>query len=394
MLHYKGCSRFDIAQPVAGGGLGSPAAQLSVSPLNRKQSIPSKQLLKEVRFMKTFRDAKIFPIIIFFVSFIQGCSYYQGPPSDHFDGSRFFNKESDHSFSDHIKWMWEMETIKWPEWIDDPPQPAPIPYVKEGELRITYVNHSTVLIQMDWINILTDPIWSERAGPISWVGTKRVRAPGVKIEDLPNIDIILISHDHYDHLDMTTLQQLNEKYQPIILVGLGVKSRLQSIEGKKSIVELDWWQEHIYSKGTKITFVPSRHNSGRGIFDKNKTLWGGFVIEGPAGSVLFMGDTAIGVFLKEIKNEFSHFRLAILPIGSYEKRWFMKNQHINPEDAVTVHKMLDVTQSVGIHFGTFKEHPEQTIDAHEKDLKVAVEKYNISESEFWILKFGEGREVP
>ena len=369
-------------------------ADQPVSPFNRKQSIPNKQLLKEVICMKTFRGAIVFQTIILLVSFIQGCSYYQGTPSDHFDGSCFFNKESDHTFFDHIKWMWEMENIKWPEWIDDPPQSPPIPHVKEGELRITYVNHATVLIQMDGINILTDPIWSERAGPISWVGMKRVRAPGIKIEDLPNIDIILISHDHYDHLDMTSLQQLNEKHQPIILAGLGVRRRLESIEGGKSIIELDWWQEHIYSKGTKITFVPSRHNSGRGIFDKNKTLWGGFVIQSSAGSVLFMGDTAVGGFLKEVKNEFSRFRLAILPIGSYEKRWFMKTQHMNPDDAVTVHKMLDVTQSVGIHFGTFEEHPEQTIDAHEKDLKVAVEKYNISESEFWILKFGEGREVP
>ncbi len=342
--------------------------------------------------MKTFRAAIIIQIIIFLMSFTQGCSYYQGPPSDHFDGSRFFNKKSDNTFFDHIKWMWEMETVEWPEWIDDPPQPPPIDRVKEGELRITYVNHSTVLIQMDGINILTDPIWSERAGPYSWAGAKRVRAPGVKIEDLPNIDIILISHDHYDHLDITSLQQLNETHQPIILAGLGVKNRLESIGGK-SIIELDWWQDYIYTAGRRITFVPSRHNSGRGMFDKNKTLWGGFVIEGQAGNVLFIGDTAFGEFLKEIKKEFSHFRLAILPIGSYEKRWFMKTQHMNPDDAVRAHKMVEVAQSVGIHFATFEEHPEQTIDAHEKDLKVALEKYTVPESEFWILKFGEGREV-
>jgi len=327
------------------------------------------------------------------MSFMQGCSYYQGPPSDHFDGSRFFNKESDHTFFDLIKWMWEMETVEWPEWIDDPPQPPPIAHVKEGKLRITYVNHATVLIQMDGINILTDPIWSERAGPISWVGTKRVRAPGIKIEDLPNIDIILISHDHYDHLDITSLQQLNENHQPIILVGLGVKCRLESIGGK-SIVELDWWQEYIYSTGTRITFVPSLHNSGRGIFDKNKTLWGSFVLEGKSGRVYFTGDTGYGQFSNVLKERFSEFILTIFPIGSYEKRWFMKTQHMNPDDAVKAHILLNSKQSVGIHYGTFLEHPEQTIDAHEKDLKVALEKYNVSESEFWILKFGEGREVP
>ncbi|MFC1535343.1 MBL fold metallo-hydrolase [Thermodesulfobacteriota bacterium] len=335
-------------------------------------------------------------IIIFLIGFLQGCTYYKGPPSDHFDGSRFFNNEPDHTFFDHIKWLWEMEVIEWPDWIDDPPQPPPIAHVKEGELRITYINHSTVLIQMDEINILIDPIWSERAGPVPFVGPKRVRAPGIKMEDLPDINIILISHDHYDHLDIKSLKQLIKKHRPIILAGLGVKHRLESL-GKDSIIQLDWWQKYLYSlhsKDTKITFVRSLHNSGRGLFDGNKTLWGGFVIEGTGGNVLFMGDTAFGVFLKEIERKFSHLRLAILPIGSYEKRWFMKNQHMNPDDAARAHKMLKVKQSVGIHFGTFKEHTEQTIDAHEKNLKSALEKYNVSESDFWIMKFGEGREVP
>ena len=344
--------------------------------------------------MKTFRVAIIFKVIILLMIFTQGCSYHQGEPSDHFDGSRFFNKKSDNTFWDHAKWMWEIETVKWPEWIDNPPQPTPIKNVQEGDLRITYINHSTVLIQIDGINILTDPIWSERAGPLSAVGAKRVRAPGVRIEDLPNIDIILLSHDHYDHLDTKSLQQLNDTYHPAVLAGLGVKRRLESITGKKRCIELDWWQEYIYSTGTKIIFVPSRHNSGRGVFDKNKTLWGGFVIQGSEGNVLFMGDTAFGDFLEEIKTKFTRFRLAVLPIGSYEKRWFMKSQHMNPDDAVQAHKMLDVSQSVGIHFATFKEHPEQTIDAHEKDLKIALAKYNIAESRFWVLKFGEGRDVP
>ena len=342
---------------------------------------------------KIFTIIETAQLIILLIFLFQGCVYYQGPPSDHFDGSRFFNKEPDNTFFDHIKWLWEMDTVEWPEWIDDPPQPPPIAHVKENELRITFINHATVLIQMDGVNILTDPIWSEHVGLLSWVGPKRVRVPGVRIEDLPNIDIILLSHDHYDHLDLPTLKELFENHQPVVLVGLGVKRRLESIK-RNGIIELDWWQEYSYSTGAKVTFVPSRHNSGRGLFDKNKTLWGGFVVKGSAGDVLFMGDTAYGSFLKEIKKKFSHFRLAILPIGSYEKRWFMKTQHMNPDDAVRVHKMLKIAKSVGIHFGTFEEHPEQTIDAHEKDLKVALEKHNVPESEFWVLKFGEGREVP
>jgi L-ascorbate metabolism protein UlaG (beta-lactamase superfamily) len=264
--------------------------------------------------------------------------------------------------------------------------------VEKGDLRVTYVNQSTVLIQMDGINILTDPIWSDCPSPISWLGPKRVRAPGLKMEYLPEIDFILISHDHRDHLDLPTLKKLLDKHYPVILVGLGVKQEMKSLE-YENIIELDWWQEYIDSMGATITFVPARHSSGRGLFDGNKTLWGGFVIEGPAGRVLFMGDTAWGGFLQKIRERYDHFRLAILPIGSYEKRWFMQSEHMNPDDAVGVHKILNVDQSMGIHFGTFKEHPEQTIDAHVKDLKVALEKYNVPEEDFWILNIGEGRDV-
>jgi L-ascorbate metabolism protein UlaG (beta-lactamase superfamily) len=343
--------------------------------------------------MKTIRIKKGFQIAILILGVVQGCSYHNGSTSDHFDGYRFFNKEPDNTFFDHIKWIWEMKTVEWPKWIDDPPQPAPISDVEADRLRITYINHSTLLIQMDGINILTDPIWSERAGPVSWLGTKRVRAPGVRLDDLPDIDIILFSHDHYDHLDIPSLKKIVENHQPVILVGLGVKRRLESI-GSDSVIELDWWDEYKHPPGTRITFVPSRHNSGRGMFDKNRTLWGGFVVEGTAGNVLFMGDTGFGDFLHDIQRKFPNFRLALFPIGSYEKRWFMKSQHMNPDDAVKAHKMLGVTQSVGIHFGTFKEHPEQAIDAHENDLKEALIKHRVPKSRFWILKFGEGKDVP
>ncbi len=331
-------------------------------------------------------------VICFLAILIPGCTYYSGPPSDHFDGSHFHGNTTDHAFTDHIKWLWEMETVEWPEWVDDPPQPPPVKHVKEGELRITYINHATVLIQIDGINILTDPIWSERAGPFSWLGAKRVRAPGVKMSDLPPIDMILISHDHYDHLDLPSLRQLTMAHQPVVLTGLGVKSRLASIEGQR-VVELDWWQKHQHTDSIGITFVPALHESGRGLFDQNRTLWGGFVIESRAGRILFMGDSGYGEFIHEIKNRYSSFRLAVLPIGSYEKRWFMKNQHMNPDDAVRIHKELKVAQSVGMHFGTFAEHPEQSIIAHEEDLALALEKHDITRSAFWILKFGEGRMV-
>jgi len=292
-----------------------------------------------------------------------------------------------------VQWFWEMETVKWPEWIEDPPQPIPMKCIKDGKLRVTFINHASVLIQMDSLNILTDPIWSERASPVSWAGSKRVRDPGIQIKDLPHIDIIIISHNHYDHLDLPSLKLITKKHHPIIIVGLGIKKLLDS-EGIFDVIEMDWWQEYTFkSANVKFIFVPARHNSGRGLFNKNKSLWGGFVIEGASGKVYFAGDTAYGKFLNKIKERFSDFRLTILPIGSYEKRWFMKTQHMNPDEAVTAHNLLKSKQSVGIHFGTFLEHPEQTINAHEKDLLNSLKKYNVSESDFWILKFGEGRDV-
>ncbi|MCP4021795.1 MAG: hypothetical protein GY729_08125 [Desulfobacteraceae bacterium] len=335
---------------------------------------------------------KVWPAFLL-ILLIQGCASYQGQVSDHFDGNKFYNPEPDHTFFEHIKWMWEMETVEWPDWIEDSRQPAPPEQVKNKALRVTYVNHATVLIQMDGINILTDPIWSNKAGPLSWFGAGRIRAPGIKIKDLPEIHLILISHDHYDHLDIPSLKLIVNKHQPIIIAGLGVRQRLSSINARQ-VVELDWWEDYDFSKEIKVTFVPARHNSGRGFFDSNKTLWGGFVVQGNAGNLIFMGDTALGEFAGKIQKKYDGFRLAILPVGSYKKRWFMKNQHMNPDDAVRFHKMIKAKKSMGIHFATFKEHPEQTVDAHEKDLALAIKTHGLPTSDFWILKFGEGRDVP
>lgn len=336
----------------------------------------------------------IFSLIIIAAFFIGCSSFYAGPMSDHFDGSEFYNEErDDQSFGQTIKWLWEMDTVEWPEWIEDSIQPPPPAYIDENRIRITYINHATVLLQMDSINILTDPIWSDYAGPVSFMAAHRVRKPGLILDNLPPIDFILITHDHFDHLDFPTLEKLLEKHNPIILTGLGNSKRLKSLN-YESIVELDWWNEYRNpAKQMDFIFVPAKHRSGRGLFDGNETLWGGFVIKGKKGKVLFFGDTAFGDFLNAISNKYAGFDLVILPIGSYEKRWFMKNQHMNPDDAVLAHTLLKSGKSVGIHFGTFKEHPEQTIDAHEIDLVSALEKYNVSKDDFLILKFGEGKDI-
>jgi L-ascorbate metabolism protein UlaG (beta-lactamase superfamily) len=314
--------------------------------------------------------------------------------SDHCDGSVFFNPEPGHSFADMVRWLWEMERVPWPDWIQDPLQQPPPERVYGNGLRVTYINHATALIQMEGINILTDPIWSERAGPVSCIGTRRVRAPGVAFEDLPPIDYVLISHDHYDHLDIPTAKRLKAEHDPVFVVGLEVGKFLRA-HGIENVVELDWWQSHGPDKaGVTFTFVPARHGSGRAPFMEDRTLWGGFVIDSPGGQVYFAGDTGYGEFIDDIAARFGRIRLAVLPIGNYEKRWFMKSQHMNPEDAVTAHRALGAPMSIGMHFATFAEHPEQAIDTHEKDLAQALKKYGVRDCEFRVLGFGEGTDIP
>ncbi len=332
---------------------------------------------------------------LFLLSILTSCGpAQQRQTSDHFNGKQFFNREPGHSTLDTIKWMWEMETIPWPAWIKDPQQPPPAARVGPGDLRIYYINHATTLIQMDGLNILTDPIWSLRAGPFSWLGAKRIRAPGIRFEDLPPIDYVLISHDHYDHLDLSTIKRLAQHHRPRFITGLKV-GELLSDENIENVIELDWWEFHQADQaGIRFYFVPARHGSGRGPLGQNKTLWGGFIIDSSHGQVYFAGDTAYGGFVTDLAERFDRIRLALLPIGSYEKRWFMKSQHMNPNDAVKTHLLLSARQSAGIHFATFAEHPEQSIDAHEKDLARALQTHDLTEDYFWILGFGEGKDVP
>ncbi len=329
-------------------------------------------------------------IILILLFFSYGCSNYRGPVTDHFDGTQFSMEGASHTFSDMVKWLWQMESVDWPEWINDPEQPPPVDRVEHGELIVTYINHATTLIQIDGLNILTDPIWSLRAGPFSMFGPKRIRRPGVLLENLPEIDLILISHDHWDHLDIKSIQKIYKRDTSFILTGLGTDAILRSKQINQ-VKGLDWWQQYqIGSDNIIVTFVPALHNSGRWPLRHNRTLWGGFVIQSPAGSVYFGGDTGYGEFIQQISERFDKFRLAILPIGSYEKRWFMKNQHMNPEDAVNVHLALNAKQSIGMHYATFSEHPEQAVNAHELDLDIALKKYGVLANKFKILQFGQG----
>lgn len=272
--------------------------------------------------------------------------------SDHFRDGRFFNPHdpSPHGFSQLLKWR-RTRTAP-PPWKDQPVTPVkPPPRVQGPELRATFVGHSTVLIQWEGLNLLTDPVWADRASPLDFAGPRRFSPPGVKMEDLPPIDAVILSHNHYDHLDEAAVKALKARHNPQFFVPLGVAEWFRR-RGMSRVVELDWWQSSPFL-GFTFHAVPVQHFSGRGPFDNNTTLWVGWVVETPSGRLFFAGDTGYSPDFAEIGRHFAPFRLALIPIGAYEPRWFMGPVHIDPAQAVQVHRDVGALQSLGIHFGTF-----------------------------------------
>ena len=318
---------------------------------------------------------------------------YRGSKSDHFDGKRFYHQDymEQRSFFDFLKWVTNRKPGKWEKWVDSEFGPKPPLRVGGEELRVTFINHSTFLLQTEGINILTDPIWSERTSPVSFTGPKRVRIPGIRFEDLPPIDVVVVSHNHYDHLDLPTLKRLSRQHNPSIYVGLGNK-RLLEKSGIIRVREVDWWQEVSLSDSLRLTCVPAQHFSGRSLFDRNKTLWVGFVFEGQAGPVYFAGDTGLGPHFKQIADRFGKTRLALLPIGAFLPRWFMSPTHLSPSDALEAHFILDAQTSIAMHFGTFQLGDDGRTEAVDLLTNIIAET-NMEETQFLILNSGEGREV-
>ncbi len=274
-----------------------------------------------------------------------GTPRYLGLRSDHFDGRRFHNHQSGwQSEGSFLTWTLTRKPGPWRKWVEEPPGPPPPKCVDDGRVRITWINHSTVLIQMDGLNLLTDPIWSERCSPVPFAGPRRHRNPGLRFEDLPPIDAVLVSHNHYDHMDLPTLRRLSDAK---IYVPLGNAALLRESR------ELDWWQHARLSDRVTLTCVPAQHFSARAITDRNRALWSGFVISGPSGHAYFAGDTGWGKHFDEIRQRFGPMRVALLPIGAYEPRWFMKPAHISPAEAVDAHLALEAQTSMGIHWATF-----------------------------------------
>ncbi|CAA9414103.1 MAG: Outer membrane protein romA [uncultured Pyrinomonadaceae bacterium] len=357
-------------------------------------------LLVDIAFVRQHYSVVfgVFTLLIIGVTLVQNASAQsgRGQASDHFDGKRFRNLDEggDHGFFDVLRWQTGRLFGKrgaWSSYKNYPAGSVPPARVDSGNLRVTFVGHATtMLIQVGGVNILTDPVWSKRVSPLSFVGPKRVRPPGLRFEDLPPIHAVLVSHNHYDHLDIPTLKRLAETHQPRFFVGLGNNKLLKS---KKiaGATELDWWQSAELPEGVRITLVPARHWSGRGIRDRNQTLWGGYVIESSSGTIYFAGDTGFGTHFERIAERFPTIRLALLPIGAHLPRWFMQQNHMSPEDAVRAHQLLRPKTSLGIHFGTFPladEGERQPVE----ELRQAL--LGTSNSDFNVLAFGEGRDIP
>lgn len=334
------------------------------------------------------------------IGYLISAPRYVGPVSDHFDGRQFHNPGDVKAkgFWAALGWMLQRGRTRtpWEPFTNNIRFPSPPASVRgntrpgnHAPVRVTFVNHSTVLLQFDGLNVLTDPVYYERTSPFQSIGPKRHRPPGVLFNDLPKIDIILLSHNHWDHLDIGTFKQLCDRDQPRVYCPLGVKVFLEKA-GCQHVTEMDWHQAVTYDQRTTIHCVPAQHFSGRGTFDRNATLWAGFIIDNlPVGKLYFMGDTGYGSFLKATGDAFGPFRLALIPIGAYKPASFMAPIHCSPTEAVQIHQDIRAEQSVAIHFGTFAladdgEH--EPID----ELTRALGQANIPVSQFSVLKEGEG----
>jgi L-ascorbate metabolism protein UlaG (beta-lactamase superfamily) len=315
---------------------------------------------------------------------LAGCTPATSQMSDHFDGQRFHNREHlpDPTFWEEVKIAWALKTKtkNWPDHF----QTAPADLSKDpvlGGIRVLWAGHATALIQTPSLNIITDPILFDSIGP-ELFPTKTVTNPGVTLGGLPRIDVILISHNHYDHLDLKSIHAIVDRQKgspPTLLVGLGVGNLLKR-EGISSYSELDWDQS-VTVKDTKFVFLEAVHTSRRGIWDTNKTLWGSFLIDSPEGRIYFAGDTAYGEHFKHIYEKYGAPKLSLLPIGAYEPRWFMYRMHMNPDEAVLAHIDLHSEHSIAIHFGLI-DIAGEGYEAPVDDLAIAQKVHGIAEANF------------
>ncbi|MCJ8309237.1 MAG: MBL fold metallo-hydrolase [Rhizobiaceae bacterium] len=323
--------------------------------------------------------------------------YYDGPISDHFDGLNFYNPNgvAPKGFVELLKWQMGGGRKPWPERYPSPYEDVPPQKVTADDLRVSFVGHATVLIQTEGLNILTDPVWSERASPVTFAGPKRVNDPGISFDNLPPIDVVLLSHNHYDHLDLPTLSKLKAVHDPLIVTPLGNDRIMKNHDQSLRIAVGDWGDTIELTKQVKVTLEPMHHWSARGMGDRRNALWAAFVLQTPGGNIYHIGDTGFhgGQNYLDARNKYRNFRLAILPFGAYEPRDFMRGQHQNPDEAVQGHLMCGAEFTLGHHWGTFRLTNESIEDQLEA-LDAARSKHGVDEDIFRALRPGQVWEVP
>jgi L-ascorbate metabolism protein UlaG (beta-lactamase superfamily) len=316
------------------------------------------------------------------------------PVSDHCDGERFFNPAGDQArpVGDVITWQRTRERAAWPEYVPLTPYPPPPPYVGPGAIAATFVGHSTFLLRTANAVILTDPVFTTHAGPFGRLGPRRVRPPALPLESLPIPDIVLVSHNHYDHLQPSSLRRCAQGAEPQFVTPLGLGPFLRRLT-LQNVIELDWWEAVDLGAGCTVTCVPAQHFSARTPFDRNRTLWCGFVLRTATETVYFAGDSGYGPHFTEIRRRCPPIDLAMLPIGAYEPRWFMRPVHMNPGEAVQAHLDIGARVSLGMHFGTFQL-TDEAIDDPLLALDRALDERGIPEQGFTTLDFGESVVIP
>ncbi|MEA2725251.1 MAG: hypothetical protein QOH59_3022 [Gemmatimonadales bacterium] len=312
------------------------------------------------------------------------------PHTDHFDGRRFFNPNGANGQP-----FWRVPQLlltpftRWPARVPVEPRRPPTP--APDEVVVTFIGHATFLIQAASANVLIDPVYSERASPFLFAGPRRARDPGVRLDDLPPISLVLLSHNHYDHCDIPTLRRLEQRFHPPVVTPLGNGPLLRSA-GFQRIEELDWW-EAAKTAPVPVTVTQAQHFSARGMFDRNRALWGGFLVEIGGRRILHAGDSGYGPHFTEIANRLGPIDLALLPIGAYEPRWFMKDIHMNPAEAVQAHLDLGARQSIAMHFGTFQLTPEG-IDEPVRELANSLAERRVPAERFRAMEVGESVRLP
>jgi L-ascorbate metabolism protein UlaG (beta-lactamase superfamily) len=318
--------------------------------------------------------------------------YYDGPVSDHFDGTRFFDPKGaqPRSTFDLIRWRLSGTRARWPERSPSPYADRPPAEVSGTAWRISFVGHASLLLQTAGLNLLIDPVWSERVSPVSFAGPMRVNDPGIAFEALPPINAVLVSHCHYDHLDVATLSRLAAAHRPRVITPLGNDTIMRGHDPAIAAEAYDWGDRVTLPGGASVSLVPVQHWSARGLTDRNKALWAGFVIETPAGRIFHVADTGYGDghHFRGAKERHGPFRLAILPIGAYEPRWFMQDQHMNPAEAVQAFRDCGAELALAHHHGTFQL-TDEAIDAPPLALAQAMAAEGMPAEQFRVLQPGQ-----